>query len=82
MCDLNPVLKEIREVKKGLVDLEVVINKIEVEIKNEMHLKHQAIKFEHLDHEKRLSSTEKIIVFIASAIGLALIGAFLKLVIL
>ena len=77
--DYNKILNEITALKE---EMNRRLAELAKDIKSEMKLKHQEIDFQHQDHEKRLSSTEKIIVFIAGAVGIALLGAIFKLIII
>ena len=79
--DYNKILAELQVDKEGLRTLERKIEKVEDSIKGEMKLKHQAIEFKHLDHDRRLSFNEKIVFTTTGFILLGFLGAILNLVV-
>lgn len=53
---------------------------VSTEIHNNMQLKHQELEFENRDHDRRLSLVEKIVLGVAAAFGMAIVGALTTLV--
>lgn len=76
----NKLLAEILEIKEALRLLTNKIERMEVDLRNEMTLKHQAIDFKLMTHDNDISGQKKIVFFVAAALGTALIGALMKLV--
>jgi hypothetical protein len=71
------ILQEVRQVKEDLIEK---LDHLEEKIKSEMALKHQAIEFKHIEHDRRLSFTEKILFTTAGFLLLSVLGAIMALV--
>jgi hypothetical protein len=69
------ILEEVRKVKEDLI---LKLNYLEERIQAEMALKHKDIEYKIQDHDKEIGSQKKVMVAVASAIGLSVLYAVLK----
>jgi hypothetical protein len=72
------ILKEVRTVKADLLEK---LEHLEERIKSEMALKHQAIEFKHIEHERRLSFAEKMLFTAAGFLLISILGAIVTTIV-
>lgn len=72
---IHKVGADVDNLRTDVGNLERALDDAVKEVHSSMKLKHQELEYENKDHDRRLSLMEKIVLGVASAIGLAIIGA-------